>query len=162
MGMIPSSRPRLAALLPAWPRRRRAPSGGVGGRGSGRGSGLGLTPEELLLAESKQSLELVILGFELFLAIEGAGVHSLPVAGEAVRLELLLQAGADRTRPRRQRRCGTDRGGRRGWRGRTSGGPAPLGDRDPQRSKTGHGSRIVSHMAESSQLLTGLRERKTG
>ena len=76
--MIPSSRPRLAALLPAWPRRRRAPSGGVGGRGSGRGSGLGLTPEELLLAESKQSLELVILGFELFLAIEGAGVHSLP------------------------------------------------------------------------------------
>ena len=133
MRLIPASRPRLAAPLPAWPwrRRRRAHSGRVRGRGSGRGSRLRLTPEELLLAESKQGLELVILGFELSLAIEGAGVHRLPVAGEPIRLELLLQPRADRTGTLRQRWGGTDRSGRRGLRRWTSGEPAELRDRNP-------------------------------
>jgi hypothetical protein len=131
MRMIPASRPRLAALLPAWPWRRRVDTRHVGGRGSGRGSRLRLTPEELLLAESKQGLELVVLGFELGLAIEGAGVHRLPVAGEPIRLELLLQPRADRTGTLRQRRGGTDRSGRRGLRRWTSGEPAELRDRNP-------------------------------
>ena len=97
MRMIPAFRPWLAALLPAWPPRRRARMGRVGGRWSGRRGRLGLTPEELLLAEPEQGLEAARSRLELFLAIESTSVHGLPVAGEPVRLELLLQPRADRT-----------------------------------------------------------------
>ncbi len=78
MRMIPASRPQPAALLSAWPWRRCAEWGRIGGGGRGRGSRLRLTPEALLLAESKQGLGPLIFGFELSLAIERAGAHRLP------------------------------------------------------------------------------------
>ena len=77
------------------------------GRRSGRRGGLGLSAEELLLAEPDQSLESVDLGLELGLAFEGAAMHGLPVGGLAPGLELLLQARANRTGALGQRRCGT-------------------------------------------------------
>ena len=125
MGMIAASRPRLATLLPAWPRLGGVSAWDTSGvDGSGRCGGLGLAPEELLLAKPEQSLELLDLLLELSLAIEGTSVHGLPVAGKPVRLELLLQPRADRTGTLRQRRGGTDRSGRRGFRRWTSGEPA--------------------------------------
>jgi hypothetical protein len=87
---------------------------GVGG-GDGRfggGAGLGLSAEELLLAEAEPRLEPIDLGFELGLAFEGAAMHGLPIGGLAIRLEFLLQSWANRTGALGKRRSGTDGFGR--------------------------------------------------
>jgi hypothetical protein len=86
--------------------------GRIRDRGSGRRSGLGLAAEELLLAEAKQGLKAVDLGWELGLALEGAAMHGLPIGGLAPGLELLLQAWTNRTGALGNRRSGTDRTGR--------------------------------------------------
>ncbi|MBV8383049.1 MAG: hypothetical protein JOZ63_10595 [Planctomycetaceae bacterium] len=145
VGIIAAFRAGSAALLAARPPRRRVGAGRVRGRRDGRRGGLGLAPEELLLAESEQGLEPVDLGLELGLAIESAAVHGLPVGGLAPRLELLLEPRTDRTGALRQGRGGTDGSGRRRLRRRTNGAPAQFRDRDPQGSETKHGGRTVIH-----------------
>ena len=79
-----------------------------GAAGVGRRGGLGLSAEELLLAEAEQGLKPLDLGLELGLAFEGAAMHGLPVGGLPPRLELLLQAWANRTGALGKRRSGTD------------------------------------------------------
>jgi hypothetical protein len=63
------------------------------------GRGVGLAPEELLLAEAELGLEPSDLVFERRLAFDGPLMHGLPVGGLAPGLELLGQAWADRTGP---------------------------------------------------------------
>ena len=55
--------------------------GRIRGRWSRRRGGLGLAPEELLLAEADQGLKPLDLGLELGLTFESPAVHGLPVGG---------------------------------------------------------------------------------
>jgi hypothetical protein len=130
VGVIASLGSGPTALLAATTPCRRIGLGRIrDGRSGGRG-GLGLLAEELLLAEPDQGLEAVDLGLELGLAFEGAAMHGLPVGGLAPRLELLLEARANRTRPLGQRWCGTSRTDGRSGCGRTGVGAAQFRDRD--------------------------------
>jgi hypothetical protein len=97
MGIIASFGPGAIGLLAAPSRRRWVGAGRIRGRRSGRGGGLGLAAEELLLAETEQGLEVVDLGLELGLAVEGAAMLGLPVGRLTPGFEILLQAWANRT-----------------------------------------------------------------
>ena len=99
--IIPAFRSRLAALLAAGPPRRGVDTGRVGTRRCRRRGGLGLGPQELLLAEPQQGLQPLDLLLEPGLTVESPPVHGFPVGGLPERLELLLQPRADRTRPLR-------------------------------------------------------------
>jgi hypothetical protein len=105
VGVIPAARPRATALLaprPGW--------GGRSGRGRGRGgTDLGLTAEELLLAETQLGAELVVLPSEQGFAFEGTLVQRFPVAGLTPGLEFDGESWADRTRAVGQRWCRADR-----------------------------------------------------
>ena len=145
MGIIAPLRTRPAALLASGPTRWRLGGGRQRGRRFGRGGGLGLSAEELLLADAKQRLKPIDLGLKLGLAFEGAAMHGLPVGGLPPGLELLLQAWANRTGALRDGRSGADGTGRRlgrRWRGAES---VPFRDRDPQGSEAKNGGRAVIH-----------------
>jgi hypothetical protein len=94
--VVTAARPRPAGLL-------AAPSPGQGYRVAGRwgqgdgGAGLGLAAEEVLLAEAERGAELFDLLFKEGLALDGAVVHGLPIAGLTPGLELLGEAGANGT-----------------------------------------------------------------
>jgi hypothetical protein len=143
MGIIASFRTRPAAPLTSGPARRRPREVRRVPRRLGRGGGLGLSTEELLLAHAKPSLKPVDLGLELGLAFEGAAMHGLPVGGLAKRLEFLLQSWANRTGALGKRRSGTDRFGRRRVRRSARGRSAQFRDRDPQGGETQHRGRTV-------------------
>ena len=110
----------VIAALGTWPTgslaarpTRRVGAGRIRGRRSCRRGGLGLTPEELLLAKTDQRLEPLDLDFELGLALQGPGVLGLVVGGLTKRLEIPIQPRANRTRTLRQGRSRTDRSDRR-------------------------------------------------
>jgi hypothetical protein len=146
VGVIASLGPGLTGSLAARPPWRRVGVGRIrDGRCGGRG-GLGLAAEELLLAESEQGLKSVDLGLELGLAFEGAAMHGPPVGGLSPRLELLLQARANRTGTLRQSRGGTDRNDGRSGCGRTSTRPAQFRDRDAYGSEIEYRGRPVVHV----------------
>ena len=109
VGMIASFGPGLTGLLAARPPGQRVGAGQIRGRRRRRRGSFRLAAEELLLPEPDQGLESGDLGLELGLTVQGATMHGLPVGGLAPRLELLLQARANRTGALRQRRGGTDR-----------------------------------------------------
>ena len=131
MGIITPLGPRLAGLLASRPTRWRVGRGGERGGRWGRGGGLGLSTEELLLAKAKSGLKSLDLGLELGLAFEGAAMLSLPVGGLAPRLELLLQAWANRTRAVGDGRSRADRSGPRFGRRRRGSESVQFRDRDP-------------------------------
>ena len=160
--MIAPLGPLLTALLTALSAgRRRA---GVRGRVSrfGGGAGLGLSAEELLLAEAQQRLKPVDFGLELRLAFEGAAMHGPPVGGLPPGLELLLQAWANRAGALRDRRSGADRTGRR------LGRSAAVRSRSSSETVTRVGvkqkmeAEPSSIRAESNHLPSGRREPTTG
>src|SRR5262249_37346912 len=82
-------------------------------RRSGRGAGLGPAAKELLLAESQLGTERFDLLLEKGLALNGAIMHGLPVAGLSPGLKLVGQARADGTGAVREGRCRAGGGGRR-------------------------------------------------
>jgi hypothetical protein len=143
--VVASPGPGPAGLLAARSPWGRVRGRGLRGGGSGRGGGLGLAAEELLLAEAELGLESVDLGLELGLAFQGSAMHGLPVGGLAPGLELLLEAGANRTRALRdggsRAEGGRCRVGRRG-RGAES---VQFRDRDPEGGKAENGGRPVVH-----------------
>jgi len=111
MGVIASLRTWPTGLLAARPTRRGVGAGRIWGRRSRRRGGLGLAPEELLLAKTDQCLEPLNFNFELGLALKRPGVLGLPVGGLTKRLEILIQPRANRARTHRQGWSGTDRSG---------------------------------------------------
>ena len=145
MGIVASLGTRLAGLLASVPTRWRVGWGGEWGRRMGRGGGFGLSAEELLLAEAKESLEPFDLGLELGLALEDAAMLGLPVGGLPPGLELLLQAWADRTGALGDGGCGADGTGRRLGRRRRGSELVQLRGRDPQGSEAKDGGRAVIH-----------------
>src|SRR5207248_7191073 len=124
--------------------RRRGRVRGRDGRFRG-GAGLGLATEELLLAEPKQGLELVVLGLELRLAFEGSAMHRLPRGGLPPGLELLLQAGANRAGALRDRRSRADGTGRQLRRSTCGAALVQFRDGDPQGSEAEDGGRTIVH-----------------
>ncbi|HLY82922.1 MAG TPA: hypothetical protein VKQ71_08045 [Acidimicrobiales bacterium] len=112
VGVVASLGTWPTGLLTARPTRRRVGAGGIRGRRSRRRGGLGLAPEELLLAKTEQRLEPLDLDFELSLALTSSGVQGLPVGGLSKRLEILIEPRANRTRALRQEFSGTDGSGR--------------------------------------------------
>jgi hypothetical protein len=144
VGIVASLGPRLAGLLASAPRRRRVGWSGERSCRPGGSGGLGLSAEELLLAEPEEGLKPLDLGLELGLAIEGAAMHSLPVGGLAPGLELLLQAWADRTGALGDGRGGADGTGQLIGRRRGS-ELVQLRGRDPEGSEATDGGRAVIH-----------------
>jgi hypothetical protein len=145
VGMIAPLGPLLTALLTALSAgRRRAGVRGRVGRFGG-GAGLGLSAEELLLAEAQQRLKPVDFGLELRLAFEGAAMHGPPVGGLPPGLELLLQAWANRAGALRDRRSGADRTGRRLGRSARGTESVQFRDRDPCGSEAKNGGRAIIH-----------------
>ena len=98
MAVVAALRCWLAPLLAAWP-----PRWSVGEsrcrrqRWDGRGRGLGLAAEELLLAQTQLGAELLDLLSQGGFPLEGALMERLPVAGLSPRLELDGEAWADGT-----------------------------------------------------------------
>jgi hypothetical protein len=97
MGIVTPLWTRLARLLTSGPTRWCFGRGYERGCRFGYGGGLGLSAEELLLAEAKHGLKPLDLGLEFGLAFEGAAMHGLPIGDLPPGLELLLQAWANRT-----------------------------------------------------------------
>src|SRR5947209_4763793 len=145
VGIVASSGPRLARLLASGPTRWRVGRGGERGRRPGRGGGLGLSTEELLLAEAQEGLEPLDFGLELGLAFEGAAMLGLPVGGLAPGLELLLQARADRTGALGDGRGGAGGTGRRLGRRRRGSELIRLRGGDAQGCQAQEGGRAVIH-----------------
>ena len=112
VGIIAPLGTRPTALLTSVTARRRRAGVRRRDRRFGRGAGLGLSAEELLLAEAQERLKPVDLGFELRLAFEGSAMHTLPIGGLPPGLELLLQAWTNRAGAVRDRRSGADGTGR--------------------------------------------------
>src|SRR6516165_901970 len=104
----------------------------------GADAGLGLAAEELLLTEAELGAELFDLLFEEGLALHGAVVHGLPVAGLAPGLELHGEARAHGTGAvgKQGRRAG--RGSRRG------------GQRDPRGLRADRATRRDGHAGRCS------------
>jgi hypothetical protein len=145
MGIITPLGPRLAGLLASGPTRWLGGRGGERGGRWGRGGGLGLSTEELLLAEAEEGMKPLELGLELGLACEDAAMLGLPVGGLAPGLELLLQAWADRTGAVGDGRSRADRSGQRFGRRRRGSESVQLRDRDPHGMEAEFGGRAVIH-----------------
>ena len=127
VGIVAAARPRVAALLAA-----RSAGGSRGRRRRrGRGAGLRLAAEELLLAEAQLGAELFDLLLEKGFALDGAIMHGLPVTGLSPRLERLGQVRADGAGSARKGRGGTGKGWGRGEEGHA---PRVRGNRAGQRS----------------------------
>jgi hypothetical protein len=80
MGIVTPLWARPARLLASGPTRWWVGRSGERDRRFGRGGGLGLSAEELLLTEAKQGVKPRDFGLELGLAIQGAAMHGLPIA----------------------------------------------------------------------------------
>ena len=145
MGIVTPLWARPARLLASGPTRWWVGRGGERNRPFGRGSGLGLSAEELLLTEAKQGVKPLDFGLELGLAIQGAAMHGLPIGGLSPGFEFLLQAWANRTGALRNGRSGADGAGRRLGTRRRSPESIPSRDRDPQGDETRYGARAAIH-----------------
>src|SRR5512142_1002595 len=133
---------RFPTLLAAWPRRPIGASGALSG-----GRGVGLAPEELLLAEAELGLEPGDLLVELGLACDGAVEPGLVVSGLPPGLELLGQPGADWARP-------LGDGGSRTGRGLI----VPVQERDRSGIKPGSRGLLRRHVARCSRGRVGKPE----
>src|SRR5512135_299485 len=146
MGIIAAFGSRFPALLAAWPRRPIGASGALSG-----GRGVGLAPEELLLAEAELGLEPGDFLVELGLACHGAVEHGVVVSGLPPGLELLGQPRADWARL-------LGDGGSRTGRGLI----VPVQERDRSGIKPGNQGLLRRHVARCSRGRVGKPESRMG
>jgi hypothetical protein len=163
MGTVAPLGTRPARLLATGPPRSSLGRGCERGRRFGRGSGLGLSAEQLLLAEAKQGLEPLDLSLELGLAFEAAAMHGLPVGCLPPGFELLLQAWANQTGTLRDGRSGANGTERRLGRRQRRSESVQFRGRDPQGNEAKNTEAEPSSMvAEFNHLLSGRPEPTTG